>query len=244
MDSEFIVLLYSLASTRTSRGIKLKSGREQNRYAWKLLALALVIGLLAGAIGAALSAQIFIKPGPQGEQGLQGPQGEKGDKGDTGDLGLQGPQGEQGEQGPQGIPGVNGTDAILQIIQKRNDTEIDIDGYTEMQWFNISDVDSSMEVIINIQPDSKIFVQFSTTHRLEPPASIWVRIVVDGAYNSSIYVCSTGPPASGTYKIPGHIEFLTDSLNTGPHTVNVQFLREVGSPTILERTLTVIEISA
>jgi len=113
-----------------------------------------------------------------------------------------------------------------------------------MQWFNFSDLDSSMEIIINVQPDSKIFAQFSSTHRLEPPASIWVRIVVDGAYNSSIYVCSTGPPASGTYKIPGHIEFLTDSLNTGPHTVNVQFLREVGSPTTLERTLTVIEISA
>lgn len=221
-----------------------ESGRGQNRYTWKLLALALVIGLLAGAIGAALSAQIFSKPGPQGEQGPLGPQGEKGDKGDTGDLGLQGPQGEQGEQGTQGIPGVNGTDAILQIIQKRNDTEIDIDNYTEMQWFNISDLDSSMEIVINIQQDSKIFVQFSTTHRLEPPASIWVRIVVDGAYNSSIYVCSTGPPASGTYKIPGHIEFLTDSLNSGTHTVNVQFLREVGSPTTLERTLTVIEISA
>jgi hypothetical protein len=201
-----------------------------------------VIGLLAGAIGAALSAQIFIKPGPQGEQGPLGPQGEKGDKGDTGDLGPQGSQGEQGEQGPQGIPGVNGTDAILQIIQKRNETQVDIDGYAEMQWFNISDVDSSMEVIINIQANSKIFVQFSTTHRLEPPASIWVRIVVDGAYNSSMYVCATGPPASGVYQIPGHIEFLTDSLDTGPHTVNVQFLREVGSPITLGRTLTVIEI--
>ncbi|MCK4669344.1 hypothetical protein KAT21_04420 [Candidatus Bathyarchaeota archaeon] len=76
------------------------------------------------------------------------------------------------------------------------------------------------------------------------PASIWVRIVVDGAYNSSMYVCSTGPPASGTYKISGHIEFLTDSLNSGLHTVNVQFFREVGSPTILARTLTVFEISA
>lgn len=224
-----------------------KSGKEQNRYTWKLLALALVIGLLAGAIGAALSAQIFIRPGPQGEQGPLGPQGEtgeKGDKGDTGDLGLQGPMGEQGEPGLQGISGVNGTDAILQIIQKRNDTQVDIGGYTAMQWFNISDLDSSMEVIINIQADSKILVQFSATHKLEPPASIWVRIVVDGAYNSSIYVCSTGPPASGTYKIPGHIEFLTDSLNSGTHTVNVQFLREAGSPTTLERTLTVIEISA
>ncbi len=215
-----------------------RSGSERNRYSWKLLALVLVIGLLAGIIGAALSAQFFVKPGPQGEQG---PQGEKGDKGDTGDPGSQGVQGEQGDQG---IPGVNGTDAILQIIQKRNNTEVDIDGYTAMQWFDVSDLDSSMEITISVQQDSKIFVHFSSSHRLEPPASIWVRIVVDGAYNSSKYICSTGPPASGTYYIPGHVEFLKDSLNAGQHTVNVQFLREVGSPTSIERTLTVIEISA
>jgi hypothetical protein len=216
------------------------SEAEWDRYPWKLIALALVIGLLAGILGAVLSAQIFIKPGPAG------PQGEKGDTGDTGSQGEQGPQGEQGlqgEQGPQGIPGLNGTDAILQMIQKSNDTEIFTDNYLSMQWFNISDIDSSMEVVINVQQDSKIFVQFSTHHRLEPPASIWIRIDVDGVYNSSKYACSTGPPASGVYLIPGHIEFLTDLLDAGSHTVNVQFLRENGSPTILERILTVTEIS-
>lgn len=216
------------------------SGRERNRYSWKLLALALVIGLLAGIIGVALSAQIFIKPGPLG------PQGEEGDKGDVGSSGPQGPQGElgpQGIQGIQGIPGVNGTDGIPQAIQKRNDTQVDVDSYIAMQWFNLSDIDSSMETIIDVQQDSKIFVQFSTYCLLEPPASIWIRIVVDGVYNSSKYVCSIGPPASGVYQIPGHIEFLTDLLNAGSHTINVQFLREVGSPSILDRTLTIIEIS-
>jgi len=211
---------------------------------WKLFAIALIIGLFAGLIGGILSAQFFIKPGPTG------PQGEKGDRGDTGAIGSQGIQGEegsqgiQGEEGSQGIPGINGTDAILQVIQKRNTTEIITAGFNLTQWYNISDLDSSMEIVVSSQQESRIFVQFSTSHTLEPPASIWVRIVVDGVLNSSKYICSTGPPASGTYNIPGHIEFLTDSLDAGVHTINVQFLVETGSPTLLERTLTVTEILA
>ena len=195
--------------------------KKQDNYSWKLLVLILVIGLLAGVLGGVLSAQIFIKSGPQGEQG---------------------PQGETGPQGPQGIPGVDGTNSILQTIQNRNDTQVEISGYTAMQWYNISDLDSAMEITINVQQNSKILAQFSSMHQLEPPASIWVRIVVDNNYNSSMYICSTGPPASGVYRMPGHIEFLTNSLNAGSHTINVQFLRETGSPTILDRTLTVIEI--
>jgi len=101
-----------------------------------------------------------------------------------------------------------------------------------------------MEITINVQQNSKIFAQFSSTHEVEPPASIWVRIVVDNNYNSSTYICSTGPPASGVYKLLGHIEFLTNSLNAGSHTINVQFLTEIGSPIILDRTLTVIEIAS
>lgn len=203
--------------------------KEQNKYAWKLLVLVLVIGLLAGLIGGVLSAQIFIKPGPQGEQGTQGEQG---------------PQGETGPQGPQGIPGANGTNSILQMIQNRNDTQVEISGYTEMQWYNISEFDPSMKITINLQQNSKIFAQFSSTHQLEPPESIWIRIVVDNNYNSSRYICSTGPPASGTYKMTGHIEFLTNSLNAGTHTINVQFLIESGSPDILDRTITVVEIAS
>jgi len=197
-----------------------KKNNERDRYPWKVLVLALVIGMLAGVVGAAVAAQIFVKPGPQGEQGEQGP------------------------QGPQGIAGINGTDSILQILQNSNNTQVDISSYTATQWYNFSDFDSSMEIAINVQEGSKIFAQFSCTHILEPPASIRVRIVVDNIYNSSMYVCSTGPPASGTYKMSGHIEFLTDSLNAGTHTINVQFLREIGSPKILDRTLTVIEIAS
>ncbi len=185
-----------------------------------------MIGLLAGVLGGVLSAQIFIKTGPQGETGLPGPQGET------------------GLPGPQGIPGVDGVNSILQQIQKRNDTQVDISGYTTMQWHNISDFDSAMEITINVQQNSRIFAQFSSAHQLEPPASVLVRIVVDNIYNSSAYICSTGPPASGVYKIPGHIEFLTDSLNAGLHTINVQFQRETGSPIILARTLTVTETTS
>lgn len=129
------------------------------------------------------------------------------------------------------------------MMQMRNSTEVSTDTYNVTQWFNLSDVDASMEITLDVQQDSRIFAQFSTSHTLEPPSSIWVRIVVDGGFNSSTYMCSTGPPASGTYKIPGHIEFLTDPLDAGFHTVNVQFLREVGTPTINERTLTAIEIA-
>jgi len=202
---------------------------SKDTYSWKFVILALVIGFLGGILGAALIAPLFLKPGPEGPQGLQG---------------LQGPQGPEGPLGPQGIPGINGTDSILQVLQNRNATQKDIGGYNLTQWFNMSDFDSSMKMTINIQQNSKIFAQFSGTHSLDAPASLWVRIVVDNNYNSSIYECSLGPPASGTFTMPGHIEFLTDSFNAGQHTIDVQFLREQGSPLlILDRTLTVMEIT-
>lgn len=212
---------------------------ECTRRWWYLIVLALVIGLLASVMSSVITAKMMIEPGPQGPQGTQGeqgPAGPQGEKGDTGDTGPQGPQ------GLQGIAGTNGTDSILQIFQNRNNTEVDVGSYTLMQWHNFSDFDSAMKITINVEQNSKIFVEFSNTHTLDPPASIWVRIVVDNVYNSSMYMCSTGPPASGTYKMPGHIEFLTSSLNAGLHIINVQFLREIGSPITLGRTLTVIEI--
>jgi len=228
----------------------------QEKSTWKFSVLVLVIGLLSGVLGGGLIAALFIKPGPpgpqgeqgaeglQGEQGPQGLQGLTGPEGPQGDQGLQGLQGLQGPQGPQGIPGINGTDAILQILQNRNDTSRDTSSYTAMQWFNMSAFDSSMKIMISIQQDSKIFAQFSSTHSLDSPASIWVRIVVDNNLNSSTYKCSIGPPSSGTFRIPGHIEFLTDSLSMGQHTIHVQFLRETGSPIILDRTITAMEIAS
>ncbi len=202
--------------------------KEQKKYAWKLLVLVLVIGLLAGLAGGALSAQLFINSGPQGEQGLPGPQGES------------------GPQGQQGIPGENGTNSILQVVQKRNDTQVEVSGYTEMQWHNISDLDPSMTNTMSVQQNSQIFAQFSGSYTLERPSSLWIRIVVDNNRNSSVCTLYVGPSsASGAYKMPGHIQFLTDPLNAGYHTVNVQFMREgTGSTELLDRTLTVIEIAS
>jgi len=182
-----------------------------------------LVGLLAGLMGGAIGAQIFAKTGPQGEQG---------------------PEGEQGSQGLQGIPGIDGTNSILQILQNRNDTQIDTINATKMQWHNLSDFDSLMKITMNVQQNSRISVQFSSTHQLEATAYIWVRIVVGNTYNSSTYMCSVGPPAAPRVSMPGHVEFLTDSLTAGPHTINVQFLIELGSPIILDRTLTAIEIAS
>jgi len=207
----------------------------QDKQNWKFLVLALVIGFLAGLLGTALFAQFLLKPGPQGPQG---------DRGLQGLTGPQGPQGLEGPVGSQGIPGVNGTDAILQVLQSRNSTEKDVSSYAASRWFNMSDFDASMNLTVSIQQNSRIFVEFSSTHLLSSPAGIRVRIVVDNYYNSSVFQSSAlGPSSSGTYKIPGHVEFLTDSLSAGQHTVEVQFWRESGSPVILDRTLTVMEIA-
>ena len=78
--------------------------------------IAIVIGLIAVAIGG--YAIVYNKgetgdigpqglPGAVGSTGLQGPQGEKGDKGDTGDTGL---TGATGSRGPRGLPGEDGID--------------------------------------------------------------------------------------------------------------------------------------
>lgn len=196
---------------------------------WKMIVLALVVGLLGGVVSGALIAPLFVKPGPPGETGQTGQTGER------------------GEQGLPGNPGTNGTDAILQILQNRNDTAMVLSTpkYSVLQWFNMSDFDSSMKMTINIQQNSKIFIQFSSSHTLSSGASILVRIVVDNLHNGSIYQASSAsPPSSGTYTFPGHIEFLTGPLSSGQHTVEVQFQRKVdGASTVLERVLTATEIT-
>jgi hypothetical protein len=133
------------------------------------LILALVIGLLASVVGAALTTQMFVKPEPQGEQGAQG---EKGDKEDTVDIGS------QGEQGLPGIVGGNGTNSILQILQNRNATQVEVSGYKATQWHNMSDFDSAMKIAINVQQNSKIFAQLSGSYTIERVTSLWTRIVV------------------------------------------------------------------
>jgi hypothetical protein len=202
--------------------------QSRDTRTWKIVVLALVIGLLGGIVSAALVAPLFTKPGPQGE------------------IGDTGPQGSQGLPGAQGTSGTNGTDAILQILQNRNDTNVSLNvpAYPVSQWFNMSDFDASMKMTISIQQNSRIFVQFSSSHTLSSGATISVRIAVDNVYNSSIYKASSPNPSSVTNIIPGHTEFLTGPLSAGQHTIEVQFQRDLdGGSMQLERTLTVTEIT-
>lgn len=204
----------------------METQNSQNSYTMKIMLVVLVIGLLGGIISAALVAPFFLKAGAQGATGA------------TGQTGAQGPQ---GEQGLQGVPG---TDGILQIVQNRNETAVDVSAYGLNQWWNMSDFDPSMRMTISVQQDSKLFVQFSSSHTLNSGASVLVRIVVDNVYNSTMYRASSPSPSSVTSTFPGHMEFLTGSLNAGEHTVEVQFQRNLsGATTQLERTLTATEIA-
>ena len=213
------------------------------------LALLLITSIVLGLIGGIAGSFLFAIPGPQGpqgqagEDGLDGLQGETGPTGSQGEQGITGPQGEQGLQGAQGIPGTDGINSILQIIQNRNTTMQDTGSYTAMEWGNMSDLDSSMTITIEVQQNSRILIQFSASVSLEPPSSLWTRIVLDNSLNSTESVTSVGPPSAGTFRFTSHIEFLTDPLTSGLHIVNLQLLRENGSPVILDRTLTVIEIT-
>lgn len=205
---------------------------SQNSYTMKIMVVVLVIGLLGGIVSAALVAPYFLQAGSQGATGATGL---------TGPTGAQGPQGEQGSQGLQGIPGTN---AILQMVQNRNITSIDVSASAMWTWINMSALDSSMKMTIDVQQNSKLFLQFSTSHTLNSGASILVRIVVDNVYNSTVYRASSSSPSSVTSTFPAHVEFLTGPLNSGQHTIEVQFQRDIGGPsTMLERALTASEIT-
>lgn len=209
--------------------------QSQDNRNWRFIVLAFIVGLLGGMLGGALIAPLI---------GVTGSQGPRGDEGPQGPQGLQGPQGDQGSQGLPGAPGVNGTNAILQVLQSKNDTQVDTASYNLMQWFNMSTFDPSMRIIVNIRENSRILAEFFATHYVTSVGSIWVKVVVDNVYNSSVYKCSSLAPASGVFNMPGHTEILTAPLSAGQHAIEVQFLREDGSPQILDRTLTVMELTS
>ena len=219
----------------------------------------LIASLLVGLAGGFVGAWLFATPGLQGPEGQQGPQGAQGVSGADGAQGATGPQGADGAtgapgatgatgsagaQGAQGVPGANGNNSILQIAQTRNTTAQDTTSFTAMQWFNMSTFDSSMAITMTTRANSKLLVQFTTTTSLEPPGSLLMMIVVDNILNSTVSFSSVGPPSAGTFRFPANIEYLTDPLTSGAHTIRVQFLRENGSPIILDRTLTVMEIAS
>jgi hypothetical protein len=214
------------------------------------LAILLITSIILGLVGGVTSSFLAVKPGPQGEQGepgLPGQDGSEGPVGPVGPQGAQGPQGEQGligPQGEQGIPGATGSNSIIQALQNTNTTIYETQSYALMQWFNMSEHDSSMMMNINVQQNSRLLIQFSTSIYINPPGSLQIRIVVDNNYNSTISMNSVGSSSTGIIKFPSHIDFLTDPLNIGIHMVSVQILRENGSPTILDRTITAMEIAS
>ena len=222
------------------------------------LAILLIASITLGLIGGATTSFLYAKPGPQGEQGpsgndgedgvdgLNGQDGSQGPVGPEGPQGQQGPPGQQGFQGPQGeqgVPGTDGSNSIIQVIQSINTTIQEIQSYTSMQWTNVSELDSAMMININVQQNSRLLVQFSASISIDPPGSLQTRIVVDDNYNSTASKNSVGSSSTGIMTFPNHIEFLTVPLDSGLHTIVIQVLRETGSPTILDRVITIMEIA-
>ena len=205
----------------------------------------LLIGSLAlGLVGGVACSLFITSPGATGQDGLDGlagPAGPAGPTGPQGEPGVIGPQGEPGPQGLQGVPGSDGVNSVLQIIQTSNSTMQNTGSFTNMQWFDMSIVDSSMTALISVQQGSKLLVVFSASIRMEAAGSLWVRIILDDTVNSTVCVTSVGSQSGGTFQ--SHIEFLSGALGSGVHVVDLQLLRESGSPIILGRTLTISEIT-
>jgi len=210
-----------------------------------LLIGSIALGLIGGVTGSFLAAKTSpqVVQGPQGEIGPQGPTGATGPTGPTGAAGATGATGPEGPQGDQGVPGTDGSNSIMQIIQTRNTTIFETQSYPTLQWINMSNLDSTMMININVQQNSKLLIQFSASILINPPASLQTRIVVDNNYNSTVSKNSVGSSSTGIVTLSNHIEFLTDPLNSGLHTINLQVHRGNGSPTILDRTITITEIT-
>ena len=126
------------------------------------LALLLIASIVLGFIGGAIGSFLFVIPGPTGLQGPPGQDGEDGADGLQGPTGLTGPQGEQGTTGPQGeqglqgeqgVSGTVGNNSILQTIQNRNTTTQNTGSYPTMEWFNMSELDTSMIITINVNTE-------------------------------------------------------------------------------------------
>ena len=175
--------------------------------------------------------------GPQGEQGVQGIQGIQGIQGDQGPQGIQGIQGIQGETGLQGEPGLNGTNSVRQMLASQNVTSVNLDAQYASQWYDMSVIDSSMSMTINVNDQSRIFAEFATSVVLSN-SGVWFRIVVDGQYVSTASYASSAP---GTY-MPIEVKFLTDALTAGQHTVDLQFYRASSVSIVLDRCLFVTEL--
>jgi hypothetical protein len=202
--------------------------------------LLIAIALIAGIFGGLLGGWLFAQPGPQGIQGDQGIQGIQGPQG------PQGPQGIQGDQGDQGPQGLDGSNSVIQIIQSQNVTEANLStAYNISQWYNMSTFDSSMKLSITIQNQSRICAEFLSYVYTASAGVASLRIVVDNQFNST--VCNAGiigAPASTYLSIPVQVRILTPALPAGEYTIELQFLRDNGTPTLMGRSLYVTELAS
>jgi hypothetical protein len=204
----------------------------------RITLLAVVVALVFGLVSGFVGAYMFAKPGPEGAQGEQGIQGV------VGPQGVQGDQGDQGDQGIQGEPGLDGTNSILQVIRSQNMTPASLEAFNLTQWYNMSVFDSSMTLTIDIQRESRICAEFLSTATFTN-SEVWLRIVVDNQHTSTIcYIGCFEVPSSPTLHLPIQVRILTDTLPAGTHTVDVQFYRFNGFPTLLDRSLYVTELIA
>lgn len=229
--------------------------RSRNSNSRTALLVIIIVSLLIGLVGGIIGAFFFAKPGSEGPQGLQGIQGEQGvtgstgatgPAGETGATGATGAQGESGPIGPQGIqgePGLNGTSAILQVVQSQNISQLGLGAYMLDQWHNMSDTDNSMRITINIQNQSRIYAEFLSSVNIASLGSLWIRIVVDNQFNSTICRVGVLGPNSVNMNIPVQVEIVTDALPAGQHTIDVQVLRDSGTLAIMDRSLVVMELT-
>lgn len=195
------------------------------------LLLVVILALILGLIGGMIAGQLFVKSGRDGATGEQGVQGIQG---------IQGPQGYNGSQGIQGEPGLNGTNTIQQVLQSQNATAASLGAYNATEWYNMSVFDSSMHLTISVNDQSRILAEFATSVS-STNSAVWLKIVVDNQNSTVCYVGMLGPNSPNTY-LPAQVKILTGALSAGQHTIDVQFYRFSGLPTLMDRSLYVTEL--
>ncbi len=200
--------------------------KMENKNGKKGVLLAVIIAIIAGLLGGLLGGYLFARTGPQGEQGDQGIQGVKGD------------------QGAQGPPGLNGSNSVIQIIQSQNVTSASLGAYTNGQWYNMSILDSSMRLTINVQDQSRIYAEFLSSVSVPSEGIISLMIVVDNQFNGTVFNVGINNVPALTITFPIQAKILTNALTAGEHTIEVQFLRNNGAPLLTERSFYVSELAS
>ena len=100
-----------------------------------------------------------------------------------------------------------------------------------------------MRIVMNVQNQSRIFAKFMSTLELGAETQIILRIIVDNLFYEG-FMYRLGDPSTAAWIVPCYVEFLTDPLAAGQHTVEMQFQRDISIPIVLGRTMTVMEITS